>query len=294
LLTKWIIAVADWFARIPFGNLQIRQPVILLLLVMIPLALYWSWKWTKMRGLRVTAIVATVLLVFCSSVSTILSYKTVSLRVLGDETALCAVMEKAGRHIVILSGENKSDLYASYRFLSDCGVSELDALIITNGNSDVTVPLAELLQQFPAETVIYPENESDFTIGIHGIERETVDKSDAFTLWNNTVLRFCEGWWRVDVGQTRFLFSPNNGNTAQLPKGWENAHLAVFYGTVPRNVSALNLEQAVMIAQNKELRFMTSQLPWGSYPIHLTATDGTLSYMTAGKGDLMRADRYWL
>lgn len=294
LLAKWVIAVARWFSKLSVSSLQIRNPVLLILLLLFPLLVYWCWKWKKGPGLRRAAIALTALLVACYSLITVISRTTVSVRIDNTETGLTAVIEHAGHHIAVISGKTTSQFYEAYRFLSECGVERLDALIVTQGNTDVTARLSELLSDFPADVLICPETSVNMTVGLHHKAVETVKNEAAFTLWEDTALYTLHGWWRVDVGNTRFLFAPVDGTTAQLPKDWKNAHLAVFHRYVPDGVSLLNVREAVMICDASDLRAQTGKLPWGTYPIHIAFQCDDIAYMTTGKGDMITANEYWL
>ncbi len=292
LITKWVLAVARWIGQQPYANLQIRYPVLLLLLTLLPVAIYWGWKVHRRRGLRRVLAAGIVLILLSSSVLTLFSRHTLSVRIADGEGSLTAVFETAGQSMAIISGEDPDEFYQTRRFFSDCGVTELDLLVVTDGSATVTASLAKLLTDYPAKTVVYGADDLDWTAGITGIDREPVEDAAAFTLWSNAVLYTENGWWRLDFGETRLVFAPSV-KTA-VPDGWDKAHLMVFRDSVPDGAAAFTTEQAVVLCGASYIQYMTTRLPWGSYPIEFVARTGERTFVTAGKGDISAADRYYL
>lgn len=293
-LAKWTIWVAEKIADISVAQLQIRHSVLVMLLILVPMAVYWSWKLLGKRGLRRALAVGVVLVLICGSALTVFSRKTVSVRVASAEETLATVIETGGRTMAIISGENYDACTAARYFLTSCGVDALEVLVVTDGDTTVTAALAELLETVPAKTVIYPHGNVDLTAGISGIIREPVEENVGFVLWNDMTLTLYNGWWQMTAGETRLLFAPADGNVKELPDDWRQAHLAVFCGEVPETVSLLETQYAVMLCAPQDVRYITGELPWGRYPIHLTAVDGDITLCTTGSGSIVTANRYYL
>ncbi len=293
LLAKWILWAAAKIADLSIAQLQIRHGVILILLVAVPIAVYWSFKLLGVCGVRRALVTGVVLILACVSALTVFSRKTVLVRIAAEDT-LAAVIETGGQAMAIISGETYAACTAARYFLVACGVDTLDALIITDGDASVTAALAGLLEAVPAETVIYPAGEVDLAAGIADIRRETVEDTAAFTLWNDLTILVQDGWWRLEIGDTHLLLAPADGNVKTLPADWRQTHLAVFSGGVPKSVSLLETRRVVMVCEPQNVRYVTGDLLWGKYPIHLTATDGEMILCTTGSGDMVTADSYYL
>ena len=292
LLVKWVLAVARWIGRLPLSNLAVDHPVILLLLILIPAAAYWGFKLYGRRGLRRVLATGIILLLMSSSTLTLFSRHTLSVRIADGEGSLTAVCETAGRSMAIISGEDIDDFYETRRFFSSCGVTELDVLVVTDGGAAVTASLAKLLTDYPTKTVVYPTDDLDWTAGITEISREPVTASAAFTFWNQATLYFDHGWCRLDFGETRLVFAP--GVKTAVPSGWDKAHLTVLRDWVPDNAAGFVTEQALVLCGEPYIQYVTTRLPWGSYPIEFVAKTGARTFVSAGKGDITAADNYYL
>ncbi len=292
LLAKWVLAVARWIGRLPFSNLAVRHLAVLLMLVLLPVSIYWGWKIYGRRGLRRVLAAGTVLLLLVGSVLTLFSRHTLSVRIAEGEGSLTAVCETAGRSMAIISGEDTDDFYDTRRFFSDCGVTKLDLLVVTDGGAAVTASLSKLLIDYPAKTVVYSTDDLDWTAGITGISREPVKESGAFTFWDRATVYLDNGWCRLDFGETRLVFAP--GAKSAVPNGWDKAHLTVFRDWIPDAAAGFVTEQALVVCGASYIPYVTTRLPWGSYPIELVAKTGARTYVTAGKGDITVADRYYL
>ncbi len=293
LLAKWVLAVARVFGRLSVATLQIRHPVSLLLLTLLPIAAFWGWKIHPRRGLRRVMAAGVVLLLTSSLFLSLFSRYTLSCRVADGEGSLTAVFETGGHTMAIVSGAKTDDFYDTRRFFSDCGVEKLDLLVITDGSPAVTASLAHLLEQYPAQTVVYSgADDLDWTAGISGIRREPVDNEATFALWDRVTVYLKDGWCRLDFGDTRLVFAP--ADKTAIPAGWDRAHLMVFRKTVPDNVATFATRRALMLCDPAQIHRVTTELPWGSYPIDLVSQTGSCAFVTAGKGDLTAADRYWL
>lgn len=294
LLSKWVLWIAAIIGDISAAQLQIRHSIIVLLLVLIPLAACYGFKLLGMRGLRRTLSAGVAVLVACVCVLTVFSRKTVSVRIDAQDSTLAVLVETGGHAMAVISAENHDACVSARYFLTACGVDKLDILVVTDGDTSITASLAQLLEKIPADTVIYPAGDIDPTAGISGIRREAVEDAAAFTFWKDMTIAEQNGWWRLTAGDTRVLLAPAGGDVNMLPVGWRQTHLCVFRGAVPKTVSLLETQRAVMLCAPQDVRYITGNLPWGSYPIHLTATEGALDFCITERGELAAADRYYL
>lgn len=282
LLAKWVLAVASTIGSFEFADVYIANPLILLLLFLCPPALYAAWRLYRRRGLRRVLALSAALLLFSVSCVTAISRKTVSLRLDTQRTGLTAVFENDGHRFAVISGEKHRDFVNAAAYFSRHGIRTLDCLIVTAGSHEVSASLSDLLESVPAETVIYAADNGDWTAGITGIQREPIADTATFTVFNTDSIRTVGGWWRVEVGDTCFLFAEPDASAELLPEEWQYAHLLVVREAVPQQLSAVTVQRVVLLGDADE-----KKLP----PLPYTGQD---AFLTTGRGDLIPADRYFL
>ena len=104
--------------------------------------------------------------------------------------------------------------------------------------------------------------------------------------WGDGSIRWRSGGWlQVTLGATRLLFCPSGGDAAELPPAWRNAHLVLFNGTPPRHATAIAASGGILCCGEEELAGVTKAVPWGIYPIRMTA-EAPAAAATRGRGDL--------
>ncbi len=294
LASKWVLAVVHGVAAISSAQLQLRYAVIPVLCAVIPLAVYYAYLLYGRVGLRRTAMSSVALLIFCMFSLTLFTRRTVTVRVADAENDLVAVIETADCDMAIVSGGSHDAIMAAKQYIHTCGLDALDVLVVTAGDMSVTASLADFLETIPVDVLVYATDGEDYTAGIADIRRYTVTDTAAFTFGENRLLETANGWWRLRLGETYIVLASNDANVAQLPQAWRQAHLAVLYGDVPKGISLLETRRVVFTCSPYTVRYHTTQLPWGRYPIHLTATDGDMVLCTTERGDFADAGRLYL
>ena len=94
-----------------------------------------------------------------------------------------------------------------------------------------------------------------------------------------------DGWLRLYLGDTSLLFCPAHGDAAMLSADRRCANYVIFTEAPPRHVTALTAQGGVLGCSEERVSYVTKALPWGVYPISLTA-EGDVAVMTRGLGDL--------
>ncbi len=294
LLIKWVIFVAQVVSAWSASQWQVRYAIWPILWIVITVVLYGAHTFCTRSGKRRVLVTSIVLVTLAVTMLTLFERQTTAIRIANASDSLVMVMQKAGRSAAIISGEDEYAYYMAQRYLENCGVDRLDALVITDADASTVASLAQLLDAVPAHTVIYPADAPDSVAGVAHIDKQPVENAAAFTLWNDTALYTANGWWRIDAGDTRMLIAPPKGRVVDLPHGWKNVHMTVLRNNVPYKVATLRTQEMVMICDDQAVRTVTEKLPWGSCPIHLTAVDGERAVCTVGKGDIASADRLWI
>ena len=294
LLAKWVIEVAGFLASLPISQLFIRHNVIFLLALLLPFGVYWAWKLFGIRGLWRAGAAGVAALMIGLTAITAFGDTMSFMRVHATEDGFVILTETPIHTAVVMSGNGYGACADARRFLLSCGLRRVDTLVVTAGDETSTAGLAELTEAVRVGTMVYPRQTLDMTAGIGGVRRVQLEEIDSFDAADAVCLEKYADWWRLAVADTRLLLAPSDGDVKTLPAEWTETHLAIFYHDVPKRVSLLTVQRAVAICDTYILRFVTGDLPWGSYPIHLTATDGDIVLCTTGEGNATLADRYFL
>ncbi len=294
LVSKWVLAVAHGIALVSVAQLQLRYAVIPVLCAIIPLTAYYAYLLYGRVGLRRAAVSGVALLMLCTVSLTLFTRNTVTVRVADSENDLVTVIETADCNMAIVSGGSHDAWMSAKRYVCGCGLGALDVLVVTAGDMTVTASLADFLEAIPADTVVYATDGEDYTAGIADITRYAVTDAAAFTFGENRTLETINGWWRLRFGETYIVLASDDANASLLPQTWRQMHLAVLYGDVPKGVSLLETRRAVFSCSPNTVRYHTMELPWGRYPIHLTATNGEMVLCTTERGDFADAGRLYL
>ncbi len=287
-LARWILAVARWIADISVTALQIRHPVWLFLLLLLPFTVYGAAKLLGKRGV-VRVLVANVVTVACLiGAFRVLFSNTVWLRVADAGYSTVTVVEAKAYTAAVISGEDAYACERARQYIVSCGMDTLDALIVTDSRASSYAALNTLLEAIPAKTVICPDGDTFDGATAH------IEEGTPLTLSDNLTLATIDGWWRLDIGGTRVLLCAPDGEFADIPADWHQTHLAVLRQSVPDDMYLLTARQVVAVCTDEHLAAVTKQLPHSTYPVTMTATHGDAAFGTAGEGDLVVADRFWL
>lgn len=288
LLARWIMAVARWIADISIASLQIRHPVWLVLLILLPFTVYAA---AKLRGKRGVAHVVLANIVTAACIFGIFhgAYRdAVWIRVADAGYSTAVVVESKDRTVAVISGGNAFACERARQYIASCGVDALDVLVVTDGRNASHEALDALLTAIPAKTVVCPAEDTYDGVTTYICDGIPLTLTDRFTLATY------EGWWRLDIDATRILFSTRGGLFADLPAEWRSAHLMVVRQSVPDDMQLLTARHAVVVCTDEHLSSVRKQLPLDAYPVTFTAIHGDAAFGTTGKGDLVTADNLWL
>jgi len=267
MLARWIMWVAHMVGQLSDTGLQIRHPVWLFLLLFLPFSLYWAAKLGGKRGVLRIVITNFVLTVVFIAAFSCIFHRNTFVRVAASGSSTVAVMETAGLTAAVISGDTAYSYNAARRCLLSCGVTSLDVLIVTDINKSSAANLVPLLREVPTGTVLCSKYDVAKTAAY-------VADDVPFVISETVSAETKDGWWRLDIGQTRVLFAPPDGTLTELPPEWHRAHLAVVRKATPEDVAFLT-ERRVVVCK-------------GEY------ANTQAAFCTRGKGDLTPCGRFWL
>lgn len=289
LLARYLLGMTDLLGGWEFAALPAEQTWLLLWLVGAPLLMWLGWRLLGHRGFGRAAALSVVAFACGLGFYTVLSAGVTSVTSLAAGDGLALLVKQDGRAGMVAASRSAGSLESAVYALREHGVRRLDFLLVPAWDEDggiwpqlarqgVTVdrllvaegtPLEETARSLPAE------------------QWDTMAGGDTFTFWDDGLLECREdGWLRLTMGDTRILVCPPGGNAATLPADWRRTHLAVFTQVPPLFSSGITAQGAVLGCYGDEVPLVTKALPWGSYPIRLTAGETDVTAMTRGLGDL--------
>lgn len=253
---QWLLRLTEWVATLPVAVFMLDSPYLLLWACAVPFALVLGWRLLKGRGLRLAGILLVITL--CAAILFHrFGMRGVTTLVTAEHTGGTAVLlTRDGHRALILTGQPTE--WSVNRFLKQQGVEKLDWLLYTE--SDTSLPLEGV-----AETLVPTEGVT-------------------VTFWDDSVARFEEGWLFLQIDETRVVLCPREGNAATLPVDKRQADLLIFDRTPPQYVTALSAGGAVLCCEAEDMWAVTRSVPWGAYPIQVTAGE-TVTVKTRGQGD---------
>lgn len=252
LAARGLLFIGEIAAAIPFAALRLREPYLVIWALAVPFALLLGWRLLRGRGLRLTAML--LVIAFCVSTLafrlgmrgvTVLSMTNVS-------GGTVVVMERDGRYAAILMGEPSP--WQTEHLLTTQGVEQLDAAVLAAGDTvtvQTDVPLNGFLLSHTNDT---PKNVS-------------------VALWENTMIQWENGWCRLTVSDRTILIAPRGGDVQTLPADWRTADIAVIDREPPQGMLTLALGEVVLCCGDNALPLVMEEMPWGVYPITVTADD---------------------
>ena len=283
VLARWILWVARWVASLPFSQLQIRHPVWLYILLLLPFAVAIAAKLYGKRGvwriLVTNVVVAAVLVVAFSHVYRRYTF----IRIADTGYSTVAVVQSETVTAAVISGE---DVYAYEKaqwYFAAYGVEHLDVLVITDYGEKAQMALAALLATVPTGAVVCPAKED-----INGVVLLEDNESFCCDMLTITPL---DGWWRMDVGNTRVLFTARDRLVKSLPEEWQQVDLTVVRQSVPDDIEVLCTQHIAAVCYEKHLTAVKKQLTVVTCSV---AVNRAAAYCTTGNGDMKANDRFWL
>lgn len=294
LMAKWVLAVAHAIAAVSPAQLQIRHTVFIVLCIVIPIAIYFGYTlYGKSGGKRIAASGLALVLVCVVGVG-VFSNRTVTVRVADAGNDLVTLVQTPDCCMAIVSGGSHDAFLSAKRYIAACGVERLDVLVVTEGDETVTASLAAFTQEIAVDALVYTVADTDYTAGIAGVTRYPVTKPSAFSFGARRTLETKDGWWHLTLGETTVLFAMADAGVSGLPYAWRTTDAVVFCGDVPKGVNVLETQRAVLLCTPYTIRYHTTDLPWGRYPIHIAANDGEAVWCTRESGGFADAGRFYL
>ncbi|MBO5797430.1 MAG: ComEC/Rec2 family competence protein [Clostridia bacterium] len=253
---RWLLWLVDWVASLPVAVFMLDSPYLLLLACAAPFALVLGWRLLKGRGLRLTAMLLAITLFAAVLTHRIGMRGVTTLTVEHHVNGSALLLTRDGHRALVLTGQPEG--WQVDRLLEQQGAQKLDFLLYTE--TDTVLPLENV-----AETVLPAD----------GVTVE---------FWNDATARLQGGWLFLQIGETEVLLCPEAGDAAALPVEERKVDLLIFDEVPPGNVTALSAAGAVLCCEAEDMRAVTRVVPWGVYPIEVTAGE-TVRVTTRGEGD---------
>lgn len=254
LAARFLLWWAKWVASLPMAVWWLDRPYLLLWACAVPFALWLGWQLLRGRGLRLTAMLLVVALCAATLAHT-LGMRGVTTLTMTDFSNGCALLlSRDGHHGLVLSGERG---WETENFLTQQGIDRLDFVLYTKSETLTTA------------------DERTLPLG----------QCAAATFWDDSTATLQDGWLTLTIGGTRVLLCPAAGDAAALTPDEQMASLLIFDHAPPAHVTALAAGEAVVCCGAAEMNAVTKALPWGSYPIAVTA-DETVVLHTRGQGNI--------
>jgi hypothetical protein len=209
-------------------------------------------------------------------------HRNVSVRVMGTGYATVTVVETADFTVAVMSGENTYAYTTAKRHLTACGADTVDVLVVTDCGKQTDALLDDLLNTVSVETVLCAEKNA-LTNAL------PLKDGQAFANGDMLSLTTIDGWWRMDIGGTRVLFTADD--VADLPADWQRSHLMVVRQAAPKNIELLTAQRVVAICTARETDDLTAALK--DMPCPVTVNENVCLF-TKGQGDLTTGNHFWL
>ncbi|MBO5797499.1 MAG: ComEC/Rec2 family competence protein, partial [Clostridia bacterium] len=253
---RWLLLLAEWVASLPVAVFMLDRAYLLLWACAAPAALVLGWRVLKGRGVRLTAMLLAITL-FAAVLTHHFGMRGVTTFTVEHHIGGSAILfTRDGHRALVLTGQPEG--WQVKQMLKQQGVKTLDFLLYTE--SDTALPLEGV-----AETLLPAED-----VTVH--------------FWSDATAHLRDGWLFLQIGETQVLLCPAKGDAAALPAEERRADLLIFDEVPPENVTALAAGGAVLCCEAEDMAAVTRVVPWGVYPIEVTAGE-TVRVNTRGEGD---------
>lgn len=286
-VAKYLLWVVGLLGNWGPAAVSLSEPWVLCWIFGALALLVLGWRLLGLRGVCRAASVSAVALACGLGLHTLLMRGVVTVTSLQADEGLVLLVQRDGRAGAVVSSRETDAFTTLWYGLQERGIRSLDFLLLPDLDGAALGDLPYFADRCPVDTLIYPK-EGEGLLQAEAAacgSRQRVDAAARFTFWGSGFLELQGGWARLQLGETRVLLCPPEGDAAALPEGWRDTHLAVFAGTPPWNVTALRAVGGVLSCAEEQVAYVTKALPWGVYPISLTA-EGDVAVMTRGLGDL--------
>ncbi len=250
---RGLLWLGEAAAFLPFSFLQLREPHLVLWALAVPFALLLGWQLLKARGLRITA----MLLVIAFCVSTLLfrfgMRGVTSVAVTNVNGGSVVLFMRNGRYAAVLTGE--PEIWQTRQVLKRHGVEQLDVVLFSvNGKAAVQTPL-------PVKELRLPRAAERLT--------DAIDVA----LWENSKIHWQDGWCYVTFDERSVLIAPCNGTVQEVLPERRLADVAIFDRDPPQGAGSLALGELILCCSEDRLPLVADRVPWGIYPITVTADE---------------------
>lgn len=276
LLSKYLLAGAALLARIPFASIALEPgfPEVWLAGTAVLLAIVLLFQ-NRPKGLMRLAAACSVCALLAGTFSYALMNRNltaVTVADVGNGTAI--VLTRGQRAAVIGCGGDYDTASRVTTLLQKQNVSALDLLFLPRAQQTESSAAAQLLEAFPAHTVVAAEKADNLPSGTPA----TIAPGGRICFWDDVTLTYLTqndlSCALLEIGEQRFFLSfYPGGDLSHLPEGWVNAPVALCRAQEPMGVHA-----GVTILSGEGERALSRA--------RTLAQSGRQSFATGGKGAL--------
>lgn len=296
LIAKYLLGLTGIIGSWGAATVSLAEPYLLVWLIGAMLLGLLGYRLLGVKGLRRSLALSVLALACGLGVHTALTRGVTTVTALDAGDNMAVLIERDGHAGLAVAGESGNLLENAWYALRRRGIRRLDFLLLPDLDGMKIAWLRDFTDRMPVEALLYPQGSESgpFAQTATAGAQEAYGPKDVFTFWNTGRIAFEQGGWvRMELGQTRLLLCPANGDAAALPADWRQTHLAVFAGTPPAHLTAISAQGGLFGCAAESLPYVVKAMPWGMYPIKLTATEGEVQAVTRGKGDLGITSRYF-
>ncbi len=284
LLTRYLLAVAEWLGSLRFASADAGEPFIALAMAGGLLLCWIGWHTARGRGVQCAAALSVIVLMAGLLVHGGLMRGVTRIEVAGKENSVTLV-ERDGRSLLVLCGE-RPDKAPIISLLGNRRTQRVDLVVLTEAGRYG----AEALRMVQAETevghVVYAPDEDTQLLADQAGDRAMPLDGRSIAFWDDGMVERSGEWLRIRVGETRLLFCPASGDAASLPENFRKTHLVIYSGAAPRNAGRLTTQGSVLTCSAYRLDEAMKSLPRGGDTLLTTVQEGTVEVFTRGRGDL--------
>ena len=263
---RYLLWLTGWISSLPFAAWTVDQPYLLVWVCALPVLLVAGRLLLGRRGTRLACIVAAVLLCVSTLLFRFGMYGVTTIRTASLEGTTAVLLERDGERALLLTDAERHDRQLR-TFLHRQGIDRLAFVVYTNSDAD-DEQITALREQVTVERVLCCADGA------------------ALDLWEGCRLTCFTDWTRVTIGETRVMLCPPAGDAALLPEDWRLCNGVIFAGLPPLHATVLTAQQGVLRCDEQEVAAVSKAVPWGQYPIAVTAVDGDAVWRTRGVGDV--------
>ena len=281
LIAKYLLAGSALLARVPFASVSLEPGLTRLWLAGTALlfVIVFLFRNRPRRLIRLAAI-CSVCALLAGNLACLLMDRgltCVTVADVGNGTAI--VVTRSGRAAVIGCGGAYDAATKVRSVLQAENITALDLLFLPRAQETEASAAAQLLESFPAQTVVAAETVDALPDGVAAV----VSPGGQVRLWGDVTLTYLTredvSCALLEIGAQRFFLSFYPGSVlSNLPPGWADAPVAICRAQTPEGQRA-----GVTLLSGEGERALSVA--------HNLAQGGRLSFATGGEGALrLRTD----